>query len=153
MGTSSRLRRPRVVDYVRSNHEIFLSAIYSILRHWNERGQPKTGETSHSFRSWSRVMDWMSRIISDFLDYSKATRKLASEQSVLICPFCEISSFCYRMKTISSRTRFELRIWQKNVLRKTFEYPVFPSPWRTIRTSGTWPWVKSSKAQWARKMS
>ena len=47
------------IDYVRSNHEIFLSAIYSILRHWNESGRPKTGETSHSFRSWSRVMDWI----------------------------------------------------------------------------------------------
>ena len=47
------------IDFVKSNHEIFLSAIYSILRHWNEEGRPKTGETRHSFRLWARVMDWI----------------------------------------------------------------------------------------------
>jgi hypothetical protein len=47
------------IDFLKSNHEIFLSAIYSILRHWNEEGQHKTEEKRHSFRPWARVMDYI----------------------------------------------------------------------------------------------
>jgi hypothetical protein len=49
------------VDYVKTNHGIFLSAVYSILKHWIEEGRPKTDESRHSFRPWARSMDWVVR--------------------------------------------------------------------------------------------
>lgn len=47
------------VDFVKSNHAVFLSAVYSILKHWNEEGRPKTDESRHSFYPWARSMDWI----------------------------------------------------------------------------------------------
>jgi hypothetical protein len=48
-----------VLAYIRAHRAFFLRCIYSILSEWIRQGRPGTRETRHSFRAWTRAMDWI----------------------------------------------------------------------------------------------
>ena len=45
--------------YVRAHQPFYLGCIHSIISEWIAQGRPKTDENRHSFREWTRAMDWI----------------------------------------------------------------------------------------------
>jgi hypothetical protein len=47
------------LQYVDRNRAQYLSAIYSVIVAWWDKGKPKTHETGHDFREWVQPIDWI----------------------------------------------------------------------------------------------
>ena len=50
-----------LLDHIRANQPFYLGAVFAVVRHWMQSGQPTTTETRHDFRQWARIMDWITQ--------------------------------------------------------------------------------------------
>jgi hypothetical protein len=58
-GYEFRRFRGNVLTYISAHRAFYLRCIYSIMSEWIRQGRPGTRETRHSFREWTRAMDWI----------------------------------------------------------------------------------------------
>jgi len=49
----------RMLEHIRYAQPVFIGAVCKVIRHWHEKGMPKTAEKRHSFSSWARPLDWI----------------------------------------------------------------------------------------------
>ena len=48
-----------IKEKIRDRPEIFLGAVFSVVKKWILHEKPRTGESRHSFREWVQSMDWI----------------------------------------------------------------------------------------------
>ena len=54
-----------ILEHVRTNQPLYLGAAFTIIKAWYAAGKPSTKVTSHDFRRWARVLDWISQNVLD----------------------------------------------------------------------------------------
>lgn len=48
-----------VLDHIRANQPMYLSAVHAVVRAWHQAGKPRTKEYRHDFRAWAQRLDWI----------------------------------------------------------------------------------------------
>ncbi len=48
-----------LLEHVRANQELYLGAVFAVIKAWVANGSPRTDESRHSFRPWAQSLDWI----------------------------------------------------------------------------------------------
>ena len=48
-----------ILDHVRANQPLYLGAVFAVVKAWHEANKPRTQETRHDFRTWTKTLDWI----------------------------------------------------------------------------------------------
>jgi hypothetical protein len=54
-----------LLQHVLANQQLYLGAVFAVIRAWHAAGRPRTNETRHDFRLWAQVMDWIVQNLFD----------------------------------------------------------------------------------------
>ena len=48
-----------LLEHVRCHQSYYLGCVFSVIRSWLSRGQPRTDDNRHDFREWCQICDWI----------------------------------------------------------------------------------------------
>jgi hypothetical protein len=51
-----------LLTHIEKHSDYYLSCAFTIIREWHAREKPRTNETRHDFREWSRPLDWITSL-------------------------------------------------------------------------------------------
>ena len=67
--------------HVRANQPFYLGCVHAVIREWARRGKPLTSEATHSFREWSRTLDYITQHILGAGPLMDGHRQLLDQRS------------------------------------------------------------------------
>jgi len=54
-----------LLDHVQADPGRYLGAVFAVVKHWIDSGQPTTESVQHDFRQWARALDWIVQNVFD----------------------------------------------------------------------------------------
>ncbi len=48
-----------ILDHLKANTDLYMGAVFAIIKNWLECGRPCTNEGNHDFRNWAQALDWI----------------------------------------------------------------------------------------------
>jgi hypothetical protein len=103
-------------DHVQANQGVILGAVHRVVREWIENGKPETNELRHSFRKWSRKLDWIMKNIfkrSDMMDNHQSIQNRIA--TPMLGALRDLSLEIVRMKRLNEQfTTMELVCFSEN---------------------------------------
>ena len=70
-----------LLQHVQTNQAFYLGCVHAVISEWHRRGKPTTSEATHSFREWSRTMDYISQHILDAGPLMDGHKQLLEQRS------------------------------------------------------------------------